>query len=377
MKILFVDQYAELGGAQLCLLDLLAAAVASGRRAELCLPGPGPMAERARQAGAEVFFASFGVYSSGRKPATEMVRFAWDSLGLRRVLESRIEGFRPSLLYVNGPRPLPAAAWAARRKGLPLIFHCHSRLMQWAAVRLAAGALRMSRAHLVACCRYAAEPLQSAVAADRFHLIYNGVPGSGALIRKPRGKGEYRVGVLGRISPEKGQAEFIEAARGVLREVPSCRFVVCGEPLFGDPVAETYAHELKRSAAELPVEFLGWCDDVYGVIAGLDVVVVPSVREPATTRVILEAFACGVPVVAFASGGIAEVLTDSETGVLVNEPSPAALAAGILSLMRAGPGKIEQLRANGLREWRRRFTVERFQRDVMAVIDQVAAPGSV
>lgn len=373
MRVLFVDQYVELGGAQQCLLDLLPTVIASGRRAELCLPGPGPMAERAREAGAEVGFASFGRYSSGRKPVAEMARFAWDSFGLRRYVEWRIEGFRPDLLYVNGPRVLPAAAWVARRKRLPLIFHCHSRLTQSVAVWLAAGALRVSRAHLIACCRYAAEPLVPSVEDDRFHLIYNGVPGPGALVRKPRGAAEYRIGVLGRVSPEKGQAEFIEAARVVLRVVPRCRFVICGEPLFSDPVAESYARKLKRMAVGLPVEFLGWRDDVYSVIADLDAVVVPSLREPAATRVILEAFASGVPVVAFASGGIAEVLADSETGVLVNELSPGALAAGILFLFEADPSKIEQLRANGVREWRRRFTLERFQRDVITVIDQAAA----
>ena len=91
--------------------------------------------------------------------------------------------------------------------------------------------------------------------------------------------------------------------------------------------------------------------------------------------VLLEAFACGVPVVAFQNGGIGEVLTHNETGVLVKEHGAEALAAAIVALLQAGDSELNRLGANGRQEWRRRFTVERFQQDVLAVIGQAARAG--
>jgi glycosyltransferase involved in cell wall biosynthesis len=372
VKILFVDQYAQLGGAQQCLLEVLAAVAGSGWRAQLCLPEPGPLEQSARAVGAEIFFEPFGSFSATRKTLSETPRYVGESLRLARALESRIKADRPDLLYVNGPRPLPAAAWAARRMRLPLIFHCHSRLSQSSAIRLANIALRINPTRLIACCRFAAEPLKRAIRDDRFHLIYNGVRGPGASEPPPRTTRQRSVGVIGRIAPEKGQTEFVDAARLVMLQVPDCRFVICGEALFATPAVVRYAEEVRRRAKDLPVEFLGWRPDVYPVMASLDVLVAPSVREPATTRVILEAFACGVPVIAFASGGIGEILTDGETGVLVKEQTAAALAEAIVTLLRAGDGELSRLGANGRREWHSRYTVERFQRDVMKVIDQAA-----
>jgi glycosyltransferase involved in cell wall biosynthesis len=294
-------------------------------------------------------------------------------LRLARALEARITREPPNLLYVNGPRPLPAAAWAARLTRLPLIFHCHNRISQTAAIRLANVALRINRTHLITCCRFASEPLRRTVRDGRFHLIYNGVREAPAMEHSPRSTGERRVGVVGRIAPEKGQAEFVDAARIVAQQHPDCRFFICGEPLFGGLAVERYAREVRRRARGLPIDFLGWCDDVYPFIGGLDLLVVPSVREPATTRVILEAFSCGVPVVAFANGGIGEVLTDRHSGVLVARQDAASLAAEIAALLQAGDGELKRLGANGRQEWQRRYTVERFQREVMNVIDQAAA----
>ena len=370
MKIVFIDQYAQLGGAQQCLLDVLPAVMASGHDAELCLPEPGPLSQRAAAMGAGVSFAPFGDYSSTRKTLSETPRFVADSLRLANALETGIQAHRPDLLYVNGPRPLPAAAWAARRIGLPLIFHCHHRISQPSAIRLTKASLRMSRAHLIGCCRFAAEPLRTAVREDRRHLIYNGVREPAAAGERVRATKQLRIGVIGRIAPEKGQTEFVDAARLVTQHFPGCRFVICGEPLFADLTIEKYAREVRRRARGLAVEFLGWRDDVYAVMADLDIVVAPSVREPATTRVILEAFACGVPVVAFASGGIDEVLTDKQTGVLVKQRDAEGLAAAILHLLRSGQSEWNRLASNGREQWRRNYTVERFQRDVLAVIDQ-------
>lgn len=371
MRVLLVDQYGELGGAQQCLLDLLPALLKSGSQALLCAPPTGPLLELARTQGAESNPIALGAYSGGRKSLSEGFRFAQESLAVRQVLNAGVSRFQPDVIYVNGPRALPAAALVARARGLPLVFHCHHRLVDPAAMQLARRSLRFGRAYLISCCRFAGEPLAASVAEGRNFVVYNGVrgPSAAAAVNQLDNR---TIGVIGRISPEKGQAEFIEAVRQILKQDASFRSFICGSPLFDDPVAICYEQSLKRASAGLPIEFMGWRDDVYAVLRDCAVAVVPSIREPATTRVILEAYSCGVPVVAFSSGGIPEVVRDGTTGLLVE---PHTLAETLLDLLRDDSRRAE-LGRNGLAEWRKRFTMDRFQQEVLAVLNRASAAQS-
>jgi len=94
---------------------------------------------------------------------------------------------------------------------------------------------------------------------------------------------------------------------------------------------------------------------------------VPSLREPGAPRVILEAYAARVPVVAFVSGGIPEILRDGETGFLVEPPTPEVLAAK-LDVLLSAPERLREVAAGGHEIWKEQFTLERYQREVLAVI---------
>ena len=186
--------------------------------------------------------------------------------------------------------------------------------------------------------------------------------------------------LCGRIAPEKGHADFLKAARILNQVLPNCRFVICGEALFADSTSRQYRQTLDQLAEELPVEFLGWRDDVYAVLGRLDLLVVPSTREPATTRVVLEAFSCGLPVVAYPSGGIPEILTDEQTGFFVEPMEPPALAERILTLVLQRPERLEQAAAAGHALWRECYGVERYQREMIEILARVMGvdpPGRV
>jgi glycosyltransferase involved in cell wall biosynthesis len=148
--------------------------------------------------------------------------------------------------------------------------------------------------------------------------------------------------------------------------------LIAGDVLFNDPSAHSYARSLNQLAAGLPVEFLGWRDDVRTVLRELDILVVPSTREPGTPRVILEAYASRVPVVAFPTGGIPEVVTNGETGFLVEPVSADALATRLVELIRDQPDRLRQAAAAGHAAWQSRFTLERYRREVIAVMTETA-----
>jgi glycosyltransferase involved in cell wall biosynthesis len=369
MKILFLDQYSDLGGAQLCLLDLMPAVAWAGWEARVAAPGNGPLVARLRKLGVAVETLPLGSYRAHRKSVWDIVRFAASTPLLVFAICRLVKRFRPDLIYVNGPRLLPAARIA--RRATPLLFHCHSRIEQRLAARAGGRSLRACGAAVIGCCRFAVEPLLEFIPAERLSIIYNGVPGPPRPVRRKAPGAEFRIGLVGRIAPEKGHADFLQAARLINEALPNCRFVICGEALFAELVSKEYRQTLDKLAEGLPVEFLGWRDDVYGVLEGLDLLVVPSTREPATTRVVLEAYSCGLPVIAYPSGGIPEILTDEQTGFLVNPMGPRALAARILSLVLQKPERLEQAAAAGQELWRERFGVERYQIEIIEVLARV------
>jgi glycosyltransferase involved in cell wall biosynthesis len=309
MKLLFLDQFSELGGAQQCLLDLLPEV----EHATVAMPGDGPMFERVRALGFETARVRCGPYASGGKTARDVARFVFETPRLARQIRDLARA--ADIVYINGPRLLPAAALSGIRQ--PVVFHSHSYLPPGPVRKLSGLALRRLHAHVIGSCRYVAD--QWRPYASGISVVYNGVAGP----VRPRAErnGPLTFGCIGRIAPEKGQREFVEAARIIHRRMPEARFAIYGETMFA---SRDYEREVRAAAAGLPIEFAGWAANVYDALAGIDRLLVPSAPHEATTRVILEAFAAGVPVIAFPSGGIPEVLAAESLACSVQEMAEMA-----------------------------------------------------
>jgi glycosyltransferase involved in cell wall biosynthesis len=340
MRLLFLDQFSELGGAQQCLLDLLPATDRMDHTI-VAMPGTGPMFERVRALGFETARITCGPYASGGKTAGDMARFVFETPRLARQIRELARG--ADIVYINGPRLLPAAALSGIRK--PVVFHSHSYLPPGPVRKLSGLALRRLRAHVIGSCRYVAEPWKPYVSG--ISVVYNGVAGP----ERPRSerKGPLTIGCIGRIAPEKGQREFVEAARIIHGKMPEARFAIYGETMFA---SHDYEREVRAAAAGLPIEFAGWAANVYDALARIDVLLVPSAPHEATTRVILEAFAAGVPVIAFPSGGIPEVLPLSGLAHSVQEMAEMACSRG----------------RPGARSHATDFTLERYRAEILNVL---------
>jgi glycosyltransferase involved in cell wall biosynthesis len=361
VNILFLDQFSDMGGAQRCLVELLPAIRERGWTAHLAIPGDGVLRERSRPYCASIESLLCGPFHSGEKQAGDFARFLYQLPSQARTISRMIKARNIDLLYVNGPRLLPAAALA--NHGLPVVFHAHSRVTQPVASFLAARCLRFRNATVIASSAFVADLLRDHVSRDRLHVVYNGVAGSNVSTRAPRDT--FRIGIIGRIAPEKGQLEFARAAKLVLEHARNCEFIVCGAPMFS---RAGYDLDVRAAAQGLPIQFLGWRDDIADVLAGLDVLAVPSGPNEATTRTILEAYSTGVPVVAFRSGGIPEVVEHGRTGWLV-DPTPEALAAKLGELI-AHPGQLLDAGQQARRAWRGKYTLDRYQNEVVSILDR-------
>ena len=364
MKLLVVDQFSDLGGAQQQLCDLLPAFREAKWEATFAFPGDGELFGRVREAGFRAERISCGPFGNGRKSAADALRFVWQTPLLRRQFGRIAREIQPDIIYCNGPRLLPALP-----ERTPVVFHAHSYLPAGASRQIAGAALWRTHAWLIANCEFVAACWRDAVARDRLAVIYNGVNRAEVLRRS---SGSPLVGCVGRIAPQKGQLDFLAAAKAIHAGIPEARFQIIGAPVFADGNASSYERGVRAAAAGLPVEFRGWTEDGPRALAGLDLLLVPSGRHEATTRVIPEAYAAGVPVVAFASGGIPEIVEHGVTGYLAQSTQEMARLA--IEVLR-NPWLRASVARRGLEHWRERFTLERYRSRILELLERAAQAG--
>jgi glycosyltransferase involved in cell wall biosynthesis len=367
VKILVLDQFSDPGGAQRSLAEFLPEMSRYGWKGAVALPGGGELFETAREAGFATDRIEMHPYRSGRKTLSDAAHFALDTPRLARHIRALAEREHADVLYINGPRLLPATAWA--RTGRPVVFHSHSYLGPGLVQQIAGIALREMDAHVIAQCEFVASAWRTFVDEDRLNVIYNGVAGP-RWRRAKRANGPPRIGCIGRIAPEKGQLEFIEAAAQIHRALPECRFVVYGAVLFGQAAPTEYAERVRTAAEGLPIEFAGWTGDVHSAMAELDLLLVPSAPYEATTRVIPEAFASALPVIAFRSGGIPEIIDNGVDGLLARDAEDMADLA--IVLLTGDPRRLISIAHCARETWERRFMLERYHRELLRAIEVAA-----
>ncbi|RFC48161.1 MAG: Glycosyltransferase involved in cell wall bisynthesis/VanZ like family protein [Verrucomicrobia bacterium] len=357
LRICFLDQTGQLGGAELMLLDLVAelpggSRVETGRDvvAEVILFDDGPFREALQARG-----VACRVERLGRVAASQTKEAGWrgwaralpDAWGLAGRVVCRIRETDADVVYSNTAKALLVGVLAARWSGRPLVHHLHDLLIpehfSWANRWLLVGAANWGAAAVIAnSTATAAAFIASGGRKNLVTVIPNGFdPGrfeAPAAEELERCRAEWPwvggsadglaglvFGVFGRLTPWKGQMVFLEA----LALVPQARGVVVGAALF---TAEdrAYAEELRRRA-ESPdlqgrVVLVGFREDVVALMHAVDVVVHCSTQPEPFGRVIAEAQLCGVPVIAARAGGVLDIVEDGNTGKLVNPGDPAALA---------------------------------------------------
>lgn len=360
MRILFLDQFSDLGGAQLNLLQILLGLREDGWKAHVTVPAHGPFIERLLRLGVDVHPLRPVAYSLGRKTLRDGVRFLGHLPSSIDELRALARAATPEILYVNGPRLMPAVA--AANIGVPVVFHSHNRVTVANGKMLVDWAIVQTGATVIAASQFLGREWKHA------RVVYGGVDGPGEEFTL-RTNESPRIGLIGRFTPQKGQLEFAKAAVMLSSKLPQARFILCGDVAFGDSRSDRYKQEI-LAAAPPSLEFLGWRDDVYQVLQNLDLLVVPSANEGGVPRVALEAFAAGVPVLASASGAVPEVIQEGFNGYLLSSGTAAAIANRVEELM--GQRKVIQQAATRARVmWRDRFTSEHSIRAVRAVLRSV------
>ncbi len=223
------------------------------------------------------------------------------------------------------------------------------------------------------------------IARGRITQIYNGVdtdrfaPAAGkqatAIAGSPFSRpGHWLVGTVGRMAAVKHQAllarAFVRARELNADFARSARLLMVGD---GDQ--RLAAQAILASAGAAQAAWLpGERADVVDVMRGLDCFVLPSLAE-GISNTILEAMACGLPVVATDVGGNAELVVAGQTGRVVPTDNPQAMAEAILGLWR-DPALCARMGSQGRRVVEQRFSLQAMVAAYQGLYDrQLAASG--
>lgn len=197
----------------------------------------------------------------------------------------------------------------------------YGRLMRWLDARLA-GFIVVSKA--------VGRSLEAAgIAPQRIQLVYNGIAnpfGSALPVRAPLG-----IGIVGQVAPHKGHADLVRAFSMIAARIPSVDLHIFGA---GPPEFEAeLRREIESVGLGARVRWHGYEPDRRRVFGSFGVCAVPSRCDESFGLVAVEAGLAQQPVIAVRRGGLAEVVEDGITGVLIEPESGQALADALLTLV--------------------------------------------
>jgi glycosyltransferase involved in cell wall biosynthesis len=343
MRVALVNHSGEISGAEVSLLGTAVALVQRGVRVLLVVPESGELVARARAAGHDVRTAPFPAPRMSRNPvllAGGLMALVRGAARLAGILRAE----RVDVVHANSVRAGLMASFGRPLHRRPVVWSVRDFLSDGPigrGVRMVAGAgadAIIGNSDAVTA-DFARWPRLSA----RSRTIYPTVPpeafetSRAGDLRKAWGVPPPAkvVGCVGQIAPWKRVHDVIAAFRTVSAGDPEAWLVVVGAPKFRAENRD-YQRRLERLVAESGlggrVVFVGHEDDIERVFRSVDVLVHAAEREP-FGRVLVEAMAQGVPVVATADGGVPEIVRDGETGFLVALGDTDAMARRTMDLL--------------------------------------------
>lgn len=377
MKILFYNHTGQASGAESLLLMILARLDRERFDPLVVCPEDGPLMKLAAELAPVAAVESLQARFTWR--VDHLIGYLRSFLRVIHRFRQKVLSIKPDLIHANSIRAGLVATAATFGLKTRVVWHLHDLLPRHPLSSvIRASAFLSPRTQMIAVSQAVADnfigaffPLKKQVRA-----ILNGIdlekfqPSQTARqeIREEfqLEQAEPAIGIVGQLTPRKGQLELVRAFAQVLTEIPRATLLIVGAPLFNRD--EEYAALLKETVRELGiaerVRFTGARSDVPAVMRALDLVVINSSAEP-FGLVALEAMACGTPILAAVSGGIPELIEHNKNGWLVPQGDEQVLAAAIVNLSRQ-PELRARFAQQGKKHIAARFSAERYLEELEA-----------
>jgi glycosyltransferase involved in cell wall biosynthesis len=389
IRLAIVEQESQMGGVEYSTL-YLAAALDRALYAPLVIaPVPGPLVENCARRSVPTQIAprpqfrsaSFRIGSRTLADPLAMLANPQRLVQASHYVERLLREYRTDLVLTKGLLTHFYAGLAARRLGIPCIWHVQDEVPARRALGLYLRTLQFAAQRLADAVIGDAASITRQLADHRHaYTVYNGIDTAEYAPDVAHGSlradlgipdGALLVGNLARLTDWKGQHVLIDAFNQVARVFPAAQLVLIGSPLFDN---DQYERRLRAIAAAGPaaarIHFAGYRTDTAASIASLDIYVHPSLRKDTAPLALLSALAVGRPAIISDVPGMVEVVEPGESAVVVPAGDSAALASQLAVLLNQ-PERRAQLGANARADALRRFSIQAHTAAMTSIFEDV------
>jgi len=353
MNVLQILPELNVGGVETGTLDLARHLAKLGHKAVVVSAG-GPMVKDIQAAGALHY----------QLPVHK--KSLWMMFKLVPALAEIIKKEKIDIVHARSRVPAWIAYFACRRTKTVFITTCHgyyskhpfSYVMGWSKRVIALS-------NIIA--RHMIEDFD--VPVERVRIIARSVDAARFNYQNPdeKRKVEFNIGIIGRITPLKGHLHFIKAMAKVARSIPRLKIWIVGDaPSHKQAYKEQVQVLVKRLGLWHCTEFLGVQRNIPEIMSQLDLVVLATTTHEAFGRVIIEAQAAGVPVVATEVGGVVDIIENNVNGLLVPAQDSTAMSEAVLRIYK-DKAFARQLAENAYKKVLEKYNVELMVKNTLAV----------
>jgi len=255
-------------------------------------------------------------------------------------LARRLRQLGPHLVHTNSLKSAVYGVLAGRLAGIPVICHIRDRVDSDSLPKWTASAVRLLIDNLSSGVVANSANTMEALRLDRSRgsrWVVSSAINFDALVisakRRQPSPGLFRVAMVGRLAPWKGQDVFIRAFAEAFPDAGPANAVIVGSALFGE---NAYEARLKALIADLGVgdriEMIGFSNNIESILQQVDCLVHASVLPEPFGQVVAEGMAAGLPVIASDAGGPQELISDGVSGLLYPTGDVTALASALRRL---------------------------------------------
>ena len=343
-RILYLHAGAEMYGADKVLLELIKGLNPQEFEAHIILPNDGILIEALRQVGARVSVLDYPI----------LRRKYFNPKGILEYLKSYRRYSQKIAQYVrengidlvhNNTTAVLEGIYLKRKVKLPLIWHVHEIIVKPKAISDFINFLMGCYADkIVTVSQAVASHVNQSpfIKEGQIQVIYNGVdnavyhPMQASAVREKFGIPEDAlvIGMVGRVNAWKGQGDFLEAVTPILEHNPNAVAFLAGSAFAGEEWrVEELESKIAKSSVVSQIKRIDYYEHTTELYNMFDIFVLPSTNPDPLPTVVLEAMACGKPVVGYRHGGVCEMVAEGINGLLASPEQVQELSDAILELV--------------------------------------------